>query len=107
MRALAREQDTGRALWEELQVDAGAEHAALVEKLKPALLEGQAIAPEAARGFVSSLALTLQCAVLARAGSQWVDALSRSRIGPGRGGVLGASPPLDTAAALVERVLPT
>ena len=107
LRALAREPDTGAALWDELQVDAGAGHAGLVARLKPSLLQGQAIAPEAARGFVSSLALALQGAVLARAGSPWVDAFSRSRIGPDRGGVFGASPPVDDAAALVERALPT
>ncbi len=107
LRALAREPDTGAAVWDEVQVDAGAGHAALVARLKPSLLQGQAIAPEAARGFVSSLALALQGAVLARAGSPWVDAFSRSRIGPDRGGVFGASPPVDDAAALVERALPT
>ena len=106
LRALAREPDTAQVLWNELQVDAGTAHAALVARLEPALRQGIAIAPETARAFVASLALALQGAALARAGSPLVEAFGRSRIGSERGLVFGASPAMEDARALIERLLP-
>ncbi len=82
LRALAREPETGAALWAGLQ-DVGAANDAFsssVESLRPALEGPVAMDPGNARRFVEQLALVLQASVLLRTRSPVADAFCRSRL---------------------------
>ncbi len=108
LRALAREPDTGAALWAELQA-AGTghpEHAAAAERLRGPLLDGAQIDPDDARHFVERLALALQGSLLLRAASPAADAFCRSRLGGAHGLAMGTLPPGMALTELIERALP-
>ena len=75
LRALAKEPETGAALWSGLQ-DADVESA----DLRPALIGNRAIEESDARRVVERLALHLQASVLRQAGSPITGAFVRSRI---------------------------
>ena len=105
LRALAREPETGAALWAGLQ-DVGAANDAFsssVESLRPALEGPVAMDPGNARRFVEQLALVLQASVLLRTRSPVADAFCRSRLHEPHGlafGTLAAG--IDTESILVR-----
>ncbi len=106
LRALAKEPDTGAALWAELAAG-GSDHsdyAATIEVLHAPLHADAIIDQAAARSFVERLALALQASVLLRARSPVADAFCRSRLGGAHGLAMGTLPvdlPFDDVIARV------
>ena len=81
LRALAKDPQTGVALWSELQSSgaaAGCDGA--IANLRAPLAGGIAVPEAAARTFVESLALALQASVLLRAGSPIASAFCQTRL---------------------------
>ncbi len=89
LRALAKEPETGAALFAELQSAAGidARFDAAFADLRASFAQG--VDEADARAFVERLALLLQAAILLRAGNPLAAAYCRSRLGDGRGATYG------------------
>ncbi|MGV8941659.1 MAG: acyl-CoA dehydrogenase family protein [Lysobacter sp.] len=108
LRALAREPDTGAALWAELQA-AGTghpEHSVAVEHLRGSLHGETVIDPADARYFVERLALALQGSLLLRARSPAAEGFCRSRLGGSHGLAMGTLPAGLALTELIARALP-
>jgi putative acyl-CoA dehydrogenase len=108
LRALAREPETGVALFAELDAARGG-HALLdaeVGRLRAELSRGEALEVRS-RYLVERMALALQASILVRAGNSLVgDAFCESRLGGAHGlcfGTLPTSVPFET---LIERAFP-
>ena len=107
LRALAREPETGEALFAELEAPQGA-HPALdgeVVSLRRMLADPAGI-EAGARQVIERLALALQAAVLLRAGSPVADAFCRSRLAGQHGQALGTLPANAGFSSLIGRALP-
>jgi len=106
LRALAREPESGPALWHELQCKTPAEgYDAAIAKLR-APLHGETQVPEAAaRTFVESLALALQASVLLRAGSPLAEAFCRSRLAAPHALAFGTLPAGLPCPGIIDRAL--
>ena len=85
LRALAREPETGAALWSEFQRAGTADgaYAAMSESLHGPLTGRTLVEEKLARRFVEDLALALQASVLLRGGSPMADAFCSSRLREG------------------------
>jgi putative acyl-CoA dehydrogenase len=108
LRALAKDPDSGAALWDELR-DTGAAneaHAAMVARLQAPLSGKTPIDEGGARRFVEQLVLALQAAVLLRTGSPIAEQFCRSRLEESHGLVFGTlAAGIDPEVALA-RALP-
>ncbi len=91
LRALAREPDTGAALWRELTAAAGrhAAYDAALERLQPMLQGGAQVEEAATRRLVESLALALQAGILLRSGSEIAAIFCANRLEGQRHAALG------------------
>jgi putative acyl-CoA dehydrogenase len=107
LRALAKEPETGAALWNELQPTAGAaaDHAGAVERLRAPLTGDVHVEEAAARMFVEDLALALQGSALLRAGSPVAQVFSLTRLGRAHGLAFGTLPPDASRDSVIERAL--
>jgi putative acyl-CoA dehydrogenase len=94
LRALAKEPETGTALWNELLATTGddADHAGAIERLRAPLAGNVRVEEAAARTFVEDLALALQGSMLLRAGSPVAQVFCRSRLGNAHGLAFGTLP---------------
>jgi putative acyl-CoA dehydrogenase len=106
LRALAREPETGRTLWQELAASGGQHdvYDALLDRLRPNLHGAAPVGEAGARGFVQSLALALQAAILLRAGNPVAAVFCASRLGTSRGAVLGTLEEDVAFEALIDRI---
>src|SRR5690606_8041993 len=80
--ALAREPDTGQALWNELHFDAGPAYTAAIESLGAPLQGKTPIQQGAARRCVESLALALHAIALLTAANPLAQPFVRTRLAP-------------------------
>jgi putative acyl-CoA dehydrogenase len=94
LRALAKEPETGTALWNELLATTGddADHAGAIERLRAPLAGNVRVEEAAARTFVEDLALALEGSMLLRAGSPVARTFCRSRLGNAHGLAFGTLP---------------
>ena len=105
-RALAREAETGAALWSELEpAAAGDALAASVGRLRAPLVERMPVEDAGARRFVEDLALALQASVLLRTRSPVAEAFCRSRLAEPHRLAFGTLPPNVDDAAILLRAL--
>jgi putative acyl-CoA dehydrogenase len=104
LRALAKEPETGAALWNELQSTAG-DDAGAVERLRAPLTGNVPVEEAAARMFVEDLALVLQGNALLRAGSPVAQVFSRTRLGRAHGLAFGKLPQDAPWDSVIERAL--
>jgi putative acyl-CoA dehydrogenase len=107
LRALAKEPETGAALWNELHstADDDADHAGAVERLRSPLAGNVRVEEAAARKFVEDLALALQGAALLGAGSPVAQVFCRTRLGRAHGLAFGTLPPDSSWDAVIDRAL--
>jgi putative acyl-CoA dehydrogenase len=107
LRALAKEPETGAALWNELHstADDDADHAGAVERLRAPLAGNVRVEEAAARKFVEDLALALQGAALLGAGSPVAQVFCRTRLGRAHGLAFGTLPPDSSWDAVIDRAL--
>jgi putative acyl-CoA dehydrogenase len=94
LRALAKEPETGTALWSELLSTTGddADHAGAIERLHAPLAGNVRVEEAGARTFVEDLALALEGSMLLRAGSPVARTFCRSRLGNAHGLAFGTLP---------------
>jgi putative acyl-CoA dehydrogenase len=106
LRALAREPETGAALWRELTASGGRHDAydALLDRLRPNVHGAAPVGEAGARGFVQTLALALQGAILLRAGNPVAAVFCASRLDTSRGAVLGTLEEDVAFEALIDRI---
>jgi putative acyl-CoA dehydrogenase len=107
LRALAKEPETGTALWNELQATGSddADHAGAIERLRAPLVGKVRVEEAAARAFVEDLAQALQGAALLRAGSPVAPVFCRTRLGRAHGLAFGTLPPDSSWDAVIDRAL--
>jgi putative acyl-CoA dehydrogenase len=107
LRALAKEPETGAALWNELQSTAGddADHAGAIERLRAPLAGDLRIDEAGARILVEDLALALQGSALLSAGSPVAQVFCRTRLGRAHGLAFGTLPPDSSWNAVIQRAL--
>jgi putative acyl-CoA dehydrogenase len=105
LRALAKEPETGAALWNELQSTAGddAIYTSAVGRVRAQLTGHVRVEEAGARTLVEQLALCLQGCALLRAGSPVAEAFCRSRLGGMHGWALGTLSPDSSWDALIRR----
>jgi putative acyl-CoA dehydrogenase len=107
LRALAKEPETGTALWKELRSTTGddAGHAGAIERLRAPLAGNVRVEEAGARTFVEDLVLALQGAALLRAGSPVAQVFCRTRLGRTHGLAFGTLPPDPSWDAVIDRAL--